>query len=380
VPNPDQADRDHDGKGDACDASNGLLGVSGGGCNTGGAASARRDSGRSRSCRCAVAARWSRPLVAAAVLPRLAAAQTQVMEPKNFGVERFQLASGRDGLFDVEWAEVRGNMAVSAALWAGIADDPLVIYEGAPGHRVGSLVANRMGGGLSASISPSRWLQLGFDLPLVLHQDRPGSSVLGMMESLSSFGTGNLRLVPKLVALHQADHGVSLAFLPTLIVPTRSTSDAYFDDRGVGFAPEVVLSRRWTGWRASIDAGYRARRRAQFLNQVVDDELFAHAGAGYQFADDGGPPVGVDLTLSGATAARAPLSNFNEDHLEALVGATYDVTGDAQLFAGAGAGLRKGYGTPDWRGLVGVRMGFAVSSAPPPPPPAPVIHPTAAPA
>jgi hypothetical protein len=221
-------------------------------------------------------------LVAAAVLPRLAAAQTAVMEPKNFGVERFQLASGRDSLFDVEWAEVRGDMAVTAALWTGIANDPLVIYKGEPDNRVGSLVANRMGGSLSASISPSRWLQLGFDLPLVVYQNRPGSSALGMMESLSSFGTGNLRLIPKLVVLHQADHGVSLAFVPTLIVPTRSTSDAYLDDSSFGFAPEVALSRRWTGWRASVDAGYHARQRAQFLNQVVDDELFAHAGRGQQ--------------------------------------------------------------------------------------------------
>jgi len=318
------------------------LGVSGGGCNAGGgglglgAVFGVIALVLLRRRRAVVAA----ALVTAAVLPRLAAAQTAVMEPKSFGVERFQLASGRDSLFDVEWAEVRGNMAVTAALWTGLANDPLVIYEDAPGNRVGSLVANRMGGSLSASISPSRWLQLGFDLPLVVYQNRPGTSVLGMMESLNSFGTGNLRLLPKLVVLHQADHGVSLAFVPALIVPTHSTSDAYFDDGGFGFAPEVVLSRRWTGWRASIDAGYHARRRAQFLNQIVDDELFTHVGAGYQFADRGGPPVGVDLTLSGATAARAPLQNFNEDHLETLAGATYDVTGDAQLFAGAGVGLR----------------------------------------
>lgn len=389
APNPDQVDSDRDGVGDACQTGkpgNGLsdLGVSGGGCSAGGGGLGL---GAAFVVIALVLLRRRRAvvtgaLIAAAVLPRLAAAQTAVMEPASFGVERFQLASGRDGLFDVEWAEVRGDMAVTAALWAGIANDPLVIYQGEPGNRVGSLVANRMGGSLSASISPNRWLELGFDLPLVVYQNRPGASVLGTMESLNSFGTGNLRLIPKLVVLHQADHGVSVALIPTIIVPTRSTSDAYFDDRGFGFAPELVVSRRWIGWRASIDAGYHARQRAQFLNQVVDDELFAHAGAGYQFADRGGPPVGVDFTLSGATAARAPFQNFNEDHLETLAGATYDFKGGAQVFAGAGAGLRKGYGTPDWRALVGVRMGFDRSHAralppPTPPPPAPVEPPPA---
>jgi uncharacterized repeat protein (TIGR01451 family)/uncharacterized protein (TIGR03382 family) len=370
VPNPDQADRDHDGKGDACDSLDGLLGVSGGGCNAGGDGLGL---GAALAMVALVVLRRRRAVAAAtvvtvAMLPRLAAAQTAVMEPKNFGVERFQLASDREGMFDVEWAEVRGDMTVSAALWAGLANDPLVLYSGQPGDRVGALVANRAGGGLSASISPKRWLQLGFELPLTIYQNRPSSSVLGMMESLHSFGTGNLRLIPKLVVLHQADHGVSLAFVPTVILPTRSTSDAYLDDRGFGFAPEVVLSRRWTGWRASFDAGYHARRRAQFLNQVVDDELFAHAGAGYQFADRGGPPVGVDVTLSGATAARAPFSNFNENHLETLAGATYDLRAGAQLFAGAGVGLRKGSGTPDWRGLAGVRIAFAADREPAPRP------------
>jgi len=166
------------------------------------------------------------------------------------------------------------------------------------------------------------------------------------------------------VVLHQADHGVSLAIIPAVILPTRSTSNAYFDDRGAGFAPELALSKRWTGWRAGLDAGYRARKRATFLNQIVDDELFAHVGIGYQFADRGGPPVGIDATMSGATAARAPLQNFNENHLEGLVGATYDLGRDAQLFGGAGMGLRKGFGTPDWRGLAGLRIGFGGAGTP----------------
>jgi OmpA-OmpF porin, OOP family len=362
--NAEQLDLDQNGQGDACDR----IGVSGGGCSTGGGglgigalvvlASLTVLSRRRRGVLAAA-------VLAAVALPRLASAQ--LIEPGNFGVERFQLASDRDGLLNVEWAEVRGNMAVSAALWAGLANDPLVLYRSQPGQRIGSLVANRAGGSLSASISPRDWLQIGLDLPLVIYQDRPASSVISSMglDSLHSFGTSNLRVIPKLVVLHQADHGISVAVIPTVSLPTRSTRDSYFDDHGFGFAPEVVVSRRWTGWRASATAGYAARERTTFMNQVVDDELFAHAGVGYQLADRGGAPVGIDVTLSGATAARAPFQRVNEDHLEALVGATYDFRNGAQLFGGAGAGLRKGYGTPDWRGFVGVRIGFDGPSKPP---------------
>lgn len=359
MPNGDQFDLDHNGKGDSCDP----IGVSGGGCSTGGGGL-----GFGALAALALLTRRRRAVAAAAVvagvaLPHLASAQ--LMESGNFGVERFQLASDREGMFNVEGAEVRGNMAVSAALWAGLANDPLVVYRGQPGDRIGSLVANRAAGSLSASISPRRWLQVGFDLPLVLYQNRPSSSAIAPMDLGSSFGTSNLRVIPKFVVLHQADYGVSLAVVPTVIMPTHSTSDAYLDDHGFAFAPELALSKRWTGWRASMDAGYHARQRATLLNQTVDDELFARAGVGYQFADRGGAPVGVDVTMSGATAARAPFQRVNEDHLEALVGATYDFTNGAQVFGGVGAGLRKGYGTPDWRSLVGVRIGFGGTSAPP---------------
>jgi len=378
VANPDQADQDHDGLGDACDADkdgNGFVdtaGVSGGGCQAGGGGVGAGALAmlvllrRRRRGAPGVALLAGVALVASVLGPRLAAAQT--MEPANFGIERFQLSSDRDGMFNVEGAEVRGGMAVNASLWAGFANDPLVLYQGQPGDRAGSLVADRAGGSLGVAISPRRWLQIGLDLPLVIYQDRPASTAIAPMglESLHSFGTSNLRVIPKFVVLHQADHGLSLAVIPAVILPTRSTSNAYFDDRGFGFAPELALSKRWTGWRAGLDAGYRARQRATFLNQVVDDELFAHAGLGYQFADRGGPPLGIDVTTSGATAARAPFQNFNENHLESLVGATYDMRNGAQLFGAAGMGLRRGFGTPDWRGLGGLRIGLGGTSTPAP--------------
>jgi len=373
--NADQADQDHDGMGDVCDADrngdgfNDNLGVSGGGCSTGGGNGLGFGLGvlgallLMRRRRGAASGALVVALLAVA-WPRAAAAQ--VMEPANFGVERFRLSSDRDGMFDVEWAEVHGHMALSAALWAGFANDPLVVYQGNHENRAGALVADRAGGSLSISLSPTRWLALSLDLPLVIYQDRPASSTIAPMglDSLNSFGTSNLRISPKLGVLHQADHGVSLAIIPAVVLPTRSTSDAYFDDHGVIFAPELAVSRRWVGWRLGVDAGYRARERSTFLDQIVDDELFAHAGVGYQFADRGGPPLGIDVTVSGATAARAPFDNFNENHLETLVGATYDVSREAQLFGGGGAGLRKGFGTPDWRGLLGLRVGFGGQSAP----------------
>ncbi len=374
VADPAQADLDGDGIGDACDPdANGdgfvdTVGVSGGGCSTSGGAGggsivfalALVLGMRRRRARLSVAPVVAIALVGLALAPRLAAAQVAA-EPRNFSVERFQLANDRDGLLGVEWAESRGNMAFDVALWVGYANDPLVVYADMQGdrQRVGSLVSNRTAASLTASLSPRDWVTLGFELPLVLAQDRASQPMVAAMglEALSGFGVGDLRLVPKFTLLRQRDVGIGLAILPILILPTESSQSAYLGDRGVGFAPTLALSRRWVGWRAAANLGYHARKEARILNLVVDDELTALAGVGYRFEDRGGPPVGLDLTLSSATAAAHPFQNFNANHLEALVGANMRVSSAALVFAGGGVGLRDGFGTPDWRLLLGLRVG-----------------------
>lgn len=42
-------------------------------------------------------------------------------------------------LFNVEWAEVRGHMAVSAALWAGLANGPLVVCPDSDGDGIADI-------------------------------------------------------------------------------------------------------------------------------------------------------------------------------------------------------------------------------------------------
>ncbi len=372
VADPDQADTDGDHLGDACDPdSDGdgfqdTVGVSGGGCTTSG------DAGggmavlglalvlglRRRNSRVVVALSAFAALAFVSFVPRSADAQV-AMEPRNFSVERFQLASDRQGLLGVEWAEGRGNMAFDVAMWVGYANDPLVVYRDQDGgrERAASLVQNRTAAALAASISPRPWLTIAFDLPLVIAQDRPASSTSAMLESLQSFGIGDLYLSLKLTLLTQREHGIGLAIVPAVIVPTQSSGADYFGDHGAGFAPALVLSRSWIGWRFALNAGYHARKRATLLNLVVDDELFALAGVGYRFGDRGGPPVGIDLTMTGAVAAAHPFKTFNQDALEALAGVNVAIGETALVFAAAGLGLNEGFGTPDWRSLVGIRIG-----------------------
>jgi uncharacterized repeat protein (TIGR01451 family)/MYXO-CTERM domain-containing protein len=371
IANPDQEDQDEDGAGDVCDPDddndgfNDDVGVSGGGCNTGGGSAG----GFALVLLLGLVMRRRRAVlamlagVAALGTATPASAQAVEGELRNFSVERFQLASDRLGLIGVEWAEGRGNMAFDIALWVGYANDPLVVYTEMEGERerVGSLVQNRTAASLSASLSPATWLTIGFDLPLILAQSRDAQMDVSPegLESIQSFGVGDLKVMPKLTLVRQSQAGFGLAIVPAVIVPTSSKDDAYFGDGAVGFAPELVLSRRWTGWRFAVNVGYHLREDAKLINLAIDDELFARAGLGYRFDDRGGAPIGLDATISGATAAKDPFASFNNDHLEALGGITVGLAPSAILFAAAGAGLREGFGTPDWRTLIGLRIGTA---------------------
>ena len=280
-------------------------------------------------------------------------------EPRNFSVERFHLAADRNGLFDVDWAEHPGSGAIDAALAIGLVDDPLVVYrDSATGDRmvVGALVSTRTTADLLGSIVLHRALSIGADLPLVIYQDRPQNSQIAPngLESLSRFGLGNLRLVPKLTVATEDRQGIGVAVLAALTLPTESMGDAYLGDHGVSVAPTVALSKRFGAWSTGLNLGYLARKRARLLDLVVDDEVFSRAGVGYDLSL--GRPIRIDVTMSAATATADFGGHLNINHLEGLVGATVQVDPQVQLFGGVGAGLSHGFGTPDARAMLGVRL------------------------
>jgi outer membrane protein OmpA-like peptidoglycan-associated protein len=121
------------------------------------------------------------------------------------------------------------------------------------------------------------------------------------------------------------------------------------------FAPELIASRAFGAIRLSTNLGYRARPQAELAGLVIDDELLARIGAGYRLGERGGPPLELDLTVSAATSASDPFSAFNLDALEVVGGASYQINRALQGVAAAGLGIQEGFGTPDWRLVLGVR-------------------------
>jgi VCBS repeat-containing protein len=379
VANLDQKDSDHDGAGDACDLGNtldGTLHVSGGGCQVGGAtptpggglivvaalamALRRRRRGAAVAMSAAPTPRSAHRALAVFIALSASTAYADDVESRNFSVERFQLSTDRNGLFNVDWAEHPGQHALDVAYVVGYVDNPLVVYRtDQNGDRmiVGALLASRATADLVGSIVIQRYLSIGADLPLVIYQNRSSTSQIAPngLESISSFGLGNIRIIPKFTLLTQGDRGIGLAVLAAVTLPTESSGDAYLGDHGFSVAPTLALSRRSGAWRGGFNLGLLVRRQVRLLDLTVGNETFARAGIAYELSGIR-RPVSIDLTLSAATAASDFTGHPNINHLETLLGATYQVAGQVQLFGGLGAGLAHGFGTPDARAVLGVRL------------------------
>jgi uncharacterized repeat protein (TIGR01451 family)/MYXO-CTERM domain-containing protein len=366
--NTDQTDADGDGKGDACDNEDGRSwGVAGGcgGCGTNGTTPGSWPlalgvlfmiAGRRRRRRMPSAAATG--LAALGLFVALpATSHAQVVEG-GFGVERFQLATDGDGIIDVESGSVRKHLKLDMAIWLGYANDPLVLQRtDIRREDVGALVADQIGGEITAALGIRDRMQIGLAIPLVLLQsDNIGASSLMPTAPQSNMDIGDIRLIPKVKLMSQGQYAFDLALYAALTLPTGS-GDGFTGDTGVTFAPALALSRHWdTGMRVGGNFGWRIREQKMTFDLEVNDELFALAGLGYDFAVQGGPPVAVDASFALATAANDPFGAFNRNYAEVKLDTTIDVPGPASGFLATGFGVAEGYGTPDWRALAGVRV------------------------
>jgi uncharacterized repeat protein (TIGR01451 family)/MYXO-CTERM domain-containing protein len=374
VSNPDQRDSDGDGRGDACDFTQpDVWGIQGGGCGT------TRDPAGAALVALVVLGlvmlRRRRQLAALGLVLAAPAAARADEVRGEFSTERFQLASDKDGILDVEWGGVQPHLQVDLALWLGYANDPLTVYRETPtGGRelAGSLVKDQVSGELVGAIGLFEHAQLGVSVPLIVAQrdDLTAASPSMPTAPAGGFAVGDLRLVPKVRLLRQRDAGVDLAIYAALTLPTNS-GDGFTGDSAASVAPALAVSRRFAGGvRAGLNLGYRARQERMAVNLQVDDEVFAAVGVAGRLG-----AFEVDLGFAYATSAEDVFAASNRNYAELKVGASYRITSSVRAFAATGTGIAQGFGTPDWRLLAGVRLDREPAPSPPPrrlaPPPLP---------
>lgn len=272
-----------------------------------------------------------------------------------FGIERFRLATDGGGILDVEWADVTGHKSWGLGLWVGFASDPLVLHDNTMPNqpRAGALVERRLTTGLVGSVALWNRLQIGVAFDAVGYQ-ASGDDVGAVMGigSLGSSGAGDLRVAPKLLLVGGGRSRFHVALIPSATVPMGKAGD-FMREHGPVFAPELAIA--WGDRvRIAVNAGYRIREKLEVADLVVDDEVFARVGIGLRIGAPGDPAA--ELDVSGSLAIAAGDRQANQNATETMAGGSVRLSRSMRLFAAGGVGLDRGFGTPEWRALGGVRV------------------------
>jgi outer membrane protein OmpA-like peptidoglycan-associated protein len=300
-------------------------------------------------------------------------------------LDRFRAPIDDRGLGTTEGGGIPGHLGLQTGIVLNHAVNPLLLRS-EDGALVAPIVAHRLAGDLTFTIGLFDVVSLGVDLPIMLLQlggDLPGNlqEAVGVASGLSTVGVGDLRLIPKVRLLREDRHGVSLALIPTVTLPTAGGlrlgeepgftygSDYLGEGPGtVAFIPEVALSTNLGGLRPAANIAYRLRQPTRLYGTFpIDPELVYRVGVGYDVATVA-PALSSLLIFGeifGATSDKNPFGLVDgsdqalvrlQNPLEVLVGARWRTPLGVALDGGVGTGLRPGFGTPDVRAFIGVRF------------------------
>jgi OOP family OmpA-OmpF porin len=256
--------------------------------------------------------------------------------------QRFQPRVTSGGYLQTEGSDIRRPIdPFSLGLWLSYARNPLVVIE--DDEVIEQIVSDQLAFDLTASYAFADWFELGVHLPVAY--------LAG--DDVSDATLGDARLLPKFRLLSDEVDGVGLALLADVRLPTH-TSQFYGGARLPAFAPRLILDHRFglSGFRAGVELGVLLRDETQFRNVSAASEFQAGVGVGYRF-DGGQSPVEIMFDLRSAIGLAE--TDAEETALEALLGASIDVTPEWKMNVGGGLGVLEGFGIPTARVIVGLR-------------------------
>jgi len=288
-------------------------------------------------------------LLVLVVLPAMSGtAQAQALEVQNLrpatdqGVDYLHLQSARP-IF---------GQRLTAGLFTHYVDDPLVLSD-TDGNRLGSLVSGQMTSHILLSAAFLDQFRVGLDLPIVLHQS--GDQNLPMLGDLAveGAGFGEVRLLAQMSLYTESTLkdplGSSVAVALDMGIPTGDPEK--LRDDGWRVEARVLFDHVFgNGTAIGSNLGYELRSPNTLLNLTVDDMLSLGLAAAV--------PLTERLTLVPELNARiglvADTLDVEENPVEGVVALKYAVATDWMASIGAGMGLVRGYGAPDWRALLGL--------------------------
>lgn len=308
-------------------------------------------------------------LLSALALPALAEAQGAVH------LDQYRPAPTVSDGFAISRPDDRGHLRVGARLDLDYALNPLVVERtlGVGSTETGSLVEHQLVGHLALSLGLFERIVLFAGLPVNLVQQ--GSAMFGLTGG-DGAGLGDVYLGARGRLLGEPNDTFALALQLTAAFPTALAANAgehYSGEAGVVLHPQLLAEVRahpMLRITANLGARLRTTGNTQIASLDVGQELTWGLGATLE-AIENVLRVYVEGWGSSSFDTFGSARSRETTPFEALLGARGQVTTGLWLGGAVGTGFTRGYGTPDFRGIVTIGWDDGPVRQPPPPPPPP---------
>jgi outer membrane protein OmpA-like peptidoglycan-associated protein len=318
-------------------------------------------------------------LLAVLVAPSIASAQGSVT------LDQFHPAeTGEDG-FALSRPDDRGHLRFGAQLALDYAFDPLV-FQPSPGSTRGEIevVRNELVAHLGVHLGLFDRLVLFAGMPFIPLMEGASAMPGLAYASADGPGLGDTLLGARVRVYGERSDVFALALQATFTLPTAQWSQSaqrYSGERGGMAIPEVLAELRFAGFRITLNLGARLRFTDEAIVQTlhVGHELTWAGGVTIPIVDQAANGIGLTghLEAFGATTF-ASFGARETTPVDLLAGLRVEPV--CGLFVGlaGGAGVARGYGSPDARGLLTVGFSDSHCSAPSPveAPPSAVVPPS----
>lgn len=280
------------------------------------------------------------------LLPSAALAQNA-----GFAINRFDPAERGSDWFAADSLDLRGHGRLMLGATGDYSRKPLVLYD-RDGDEIKSIIRHQLFVHVGGSLVLWDRLRLGVNLPILAYQQGSGATVQGVrFNAEDGAALGDLRLAADVRLLGEYRSPISLAAGVAVFAPTGD-QDHFAGDGKVRLLPRLLLAGDVGNlvYAAKLGVLYRANDSG-FNGSAQGTEAVVAAAIGYR-TTNGKLVVGPELFGSSVITDSDAFFSKRATPFELLFGAHYKVSDDWRLGAGVGPGLTRGFGAPQFRGLL----------------------------
>jgi outer membrane protein OmpA-like peptidoglycan-associated protein len=308
--------------------------------------------------------------------PRDACAQS-----KGFAVDRFEPSERGSDWFSNESLDLRGSGRFAFGVVGDYGHKPVVIYNGDGSERA-ALVEHQLFLHVGASVNLFERVRLGVNMPFALLQDGASTTLQGASFAAPSgdLAVGDLRAALDVRLFGKFNDPITVAIGGQLWMPTGDENE-YTGDGSARLGPRLLAAGDLGPFAYAARLGYVYRASGGNLaGYPIRSEFTFGAAAGFRFADHKlllGPELSGSTVVEGSNDPLRPdpdVFSRKVTPVELLFGVHYTES-PIRFGLGAGPGLSRGVGEPDFRVVGNLEIFPGIEEKKPEPKPEPKPQP-----